>query len=108
MKLEAISLVRILPAGAAQVGADVTRDQLRAAEVGSWAATELGDGARDDVGPLLGAQAGSVPTAGVRAPDPVDPPEPRSLDDYDRPLPLGDQAPRKGERVVVMRFGTSG
>ena len=85
MKLEAISLVRILPAGGANVG-DVSRDELRGAEVGKWAARVE---ARDDVTPVYGP-----------------PPARHPLDDYDRPVPLDDREPEPGERVIVLRFGT--
>jgi len=37
-KLEAISLMRLLPAGAAAIGEGVTRDQLREAGLGAWSA----------------------------------------------------------------------
>ena len=37
-KLEAISLMRFLPAGAAQLGEGVTRDQMREAGLGAWSA----------------------------------------------------------------------
>lgn len=48
MKLEAISLFRILPAGAAEIG--VSRQEMREAGVGSWSA---GGGQRDDVSCLF-------------------------------------------------------
>jgi hypothetical protein len=37
-KLEAISLMRFLPAGAANMGEGVTREQLREAGLGRWSA----------------------------------------------------------------------
>jgi len=85
VKLEAISLVRILPAGQANVG-DVTRDQLRENEVGRWAARVP---TRDDVSCVYGP-----------------PPARHPLDDYDHPVPVDDREPEPGENVVVLRFGT--
>lgn len=85
MKLEAISLVRILPAGKANVG-NVTRDELRDSEVGKWAAQVP---ARDDVSCVYGPVPAKHP-----------------LDDYDHPVPLDDREPEPGENVVVFRFGS--
>lgn len=102
MKVEAISLVRILPAGAASLGEGVTRAQLREAQVGLWSAAPEGEGTRDDLG------AGGVGAVAAAAGNPGAAPARPSLDDYDHPLPLGEHAPRKGERVVVLRFGTTG
>lgn len=48
MKLEAVSLFRILPAGAAELG--VSREEMREAGVGAWSA---GGGQQDDVSRLF-------------------------------------------------------
>jgi hypothetical protein len=89
MKLEAISLIRFLPAGAADVG--VSREALRAADAGAWSAP---GGQRDDVRCLAGD--GRPPSAQCE------------LADYDPVVPLDDRAVAQGERAIPLRFGTSG
>ena len=88
MKLEAISLIRFLPAGAADIG--VRRDVLRESGAGAWSAP---GGQRDDLRGLTDDRA---------------PPAQCELADYDPVVPLDDRAAAKGERVLVLRFGTDG
>jgi hypothetical protein len=82
MNREALAYLRMLPAGAADVG--VSREELRAAGAGDWSMVNV---ARDDL-------AADLPDACV---DP--------LADYDAPVRLDDDAPRPGERVLVVSFG---
>ena len=89
-KLEAVSLMRLLPAGAADLGDGVTREQLREAGLGAWSTR---CGRRDDVS-----------AATVDAPDP-------GLEDYDAVLPQPEdtsEAPTApGGPVVRMQFSAS-
>ncbi len=87
-KLEAFSLMRMLPPRAAQVG-DVTREELRQAELGTWTAA---CGRKDDVGAAL---------------EPVTstPEDPRLMEDFDEVLPQeGRQKADQGEKVIELSF----
>lgn len=79
MKREALAFFRILPAGAADVGADVSREELRDAGLGQWSmsCTE-----RDDLRGLL-------------------------RDEYDEPVCLDDREPGHGETYVELRLRTA-
>lgn len=83
-KLEAIGLMRLLPAGAAHLGEGVTREHVRQAGMGPWSA-QLDQ--REDL-------RGVLP-----------PPE---LDGYDVVLPMEDEDDIPTEDAVVLRFGTRG
>lgn len=80
-KLEAIGLMRLLPAGATHLGEGITREHMREAELGGWSARVPG---RED----------------LRADLP--PPE---LDGYDVVLPLEDEDDLPTEEAIVLRFG---
>ena len=86
-KLEAFSLMRMLPPGAAQVG-DVTRQELRDADLGSWVAP---CGRTDDLSALVEPAASS-------------PEEPRLMEDFDEVLPKEPAAAKVEGTVVIMRF----
>ncbi len=92
MDTEALAFIRILPAGAADIGPDVTRAELREAGLGSWS---LACGGRDD----LSRELAALDDAG---PPPTLPPE------YDELIPISDRPPEIHENVVVLRFGTGG
>jgi len=88
-KLEAYSLMRILPAEGAKVG-DITRQELRDAELGTWVAP---CGRSDDL-------------RDVQGPRPSSPEDPRAMHDFDTPLPMD---PRRADdhaddRVIVLSF----
>lgn len=83
MKREALGFFRILPAGAADVGEDVSREDLRAAGAGDWSLRDVG---RDDLSDVLA---------------PLD-------EDYDEPVCLDDRPPAEGERVVQVIFHRAG
>jgi hypothetical protein len=83
MKREALAFFRILPAGAADVGADVSREDLRAAGAGDWSMKDLGGDDLTDVLPPFDGE-------------------------YDVPVRLDDRAPEPGERVVELKMGRTG
>lgn len=83
MKREALAFFRILPPGAADVGDDVSREDLRAAGAGDWSLTNLGGDDLTDVLPPFG-------------------------DEYDEPVRLDDREPAPGEQVVRLPFGKAG
>ena len=85
MKLEAISLMKLLPAGAADVGG-VTRQQLRDAGVGQWSAQ------CEAVDDLRAAIDGPEPDTEI-----VECPE---LEGYDRPTRIVDAK----DEVVELRL----
>lgn len=93
MNRDALAFFRILPAGAADVGEDVSREELREAGAGDWF---LKVGSQDDVGCLFD----EVPEYPGR---PAEIPE-----DYDVPVPTTDEAPTAGEKVVEVRFKGTG
>lgn len=78
MNRDALAFLRILPAGAADIGPEVTREELREAGVGDWVVT---GGMVDDVGCLF----------------------PEFGPEYDVVLPM-DAAPARVERAVQVRF----
>lgn len=80
MNRDALAFFRILPAGAADVGRDVSRDELRAAGLGEWSMTEVG---RDDLGEAFGGE-------------------------YDEVLPLEEEPTDPRVTPVVIRFGKVG
>lgn len=93
MKKEALAFIRLLPAGAADIGPDVTRAELREAGVGNWS---LACGGRDDL-------SGDLPPIDEATPPKRDlPPE------FDELVPLTDRPPEAHEKVVTLRFGTTG
>lgn len=84
MKRDALAFFRILPAGAADIGEDVTREDLRAAGAGQWVVTERME---DDVSCIFGPErAKEIPL------------------DYDIPLPLNEAQPLDNERVIQLKF----
>jgi hypothetical protein len=87
VKLEAISLMRLLPAGAADLG-DVTREELREASHGEWSAL-LGrkDDLRDGLAPA------DAPTE-----------ECEVLPGYDTVVPLAEAQVKENEPVIELRF----
>jgi hypothetical protein len=89
VKQEAIALVRFLPAGAADLGPEVTRDELREAGIGGWSGKVTH---RDDVSCVFG---------------PAERP-PELPPEFEYVVPTTDEAPKATERVVRMRFGTDG
>ena len=98
VSLEAISLLRFLPAAAADLG-DVSREEMRRANQGKWSARL---GRKDDLRDSL-------------APPELEPelkPEPETeecaeLDGYDRFLPAPEASPVPGEPVIELRFSGS-
>jgi hypothetical protein len=82
MKREALAFFRILPAGAADVGEDVSREDLRAAGLGDWSMHDLSSDDLSDVLPPLGP-------------------------DYDTPLLLDDKPPRPDEEVIYLDLETA-
>ncbi|GEM_PF-2862729 len=93
MNLEAISLLRFLPAGAADMG-DVTREEMRQAGAGRWSAPLR---RADDMRPALEAPVEDEPATEERAGD---------LPGYDRVLPLDDGEPDERAPVVMLSFKT--
>lgn len=91
VKLEAISLLRFLPPRAAKIGDEVTRQDLRDAGYGPWAA---GGGRTDDL------RADALPTADDDVPE-------LGLEDYDQILPAEPHEPDSDEPVIVLRFSGS-
>lgn len=77
MKRDALAFFRILPAGTADIGDDVSRADLRAAGVGDWALTDVG---RDDLSDVLGG-------------------------DYDEPVPIDDLPTEPKVPVVRLKIG---
>ncbi len=75
-RLEAISLLRFLPPGTADLG-ELSRAEMREAGLGAWSAPLH---AREDTRP------------------------PDGLHDYDEVLPAEPAAPAPGERVIELRF----
>lgn len=87
-KLETFSLMRMLPAGAADMG-DVTREELRERDLGAWSAPS---GRIDDVRAVQGAVVSS-------------PQDPRTMADFDEVLPLEERdAAADRERVIELSF----
>lgn len=74
-RLEAISLLRFLPPGAADVGEGITREDLRAEGVGVWSDP---CGRVDDLRPIF--------------------------EDFDEVLHVAAEEPKAGERVIELRF----
>ena len=89
MKRDALAFFRILPAGAADIGDDVSREDLRRAGAGDWF-LKLGN--QDDVGCLFD----EVPDFPERPPE--------IPEEYDVPVATTDEAPKAGEKVVEVRF----
>ena len=89
MNKEALAFIRILPAGAADIGPDVTRAELREAGAGNWS---LACGGRDDLSSVLGP----------------DPRAPEIPPEYDVIVTAHERPPEAGEPVVHLRFGTDG
>jgi len=83
VKREALAFFRILPAGAADVGDEVSREDLRAAGAGDWSLRDLGGDDLTDVLPPLGPE-------------------------YDEPIRMDDRPPADGERVVTLALGKAG
>ena len=83
MNREALAYFRILPAGAADVGDDVSREDLREAGLGDWSLKGVG---HDDLTDVL-------------------PPLP---DEYDVPIRMDDRAPGPGEPVVELKMSRAG
>lgn len=92
MKQEALAFIKILPAGAADIGPDVSREELREAGVGAWSASVTH---RDDVGCLFDPEELAERPAEL-------PPE------FDYVVPTTDEAPAASERTIRLRFGTHG
>ncbi|MFZ5478074.1 MAG: hypothetical protein ACOZNI_14965 [Myxococcota bacterium] len=82
-KRQALGFFRILPAGAADVGDDVSREDLREAGLGDWSLKDVGSDDLSDVMPELGPE-------------------------YDVPVLLDDRPPAPGEKVVKLTFGKTG
>lgn len=81
MNRDALAFFRILPAGAADIGAEVSRQDLREAGAGDWVVKEA---IQDDVSCVFG---------------------PGGLEgDFDEVMPLAESKPRKGEVVTELRF----
>lgn len=57
MKRDALAFFRILPAGAADLGEEVSREDLRAAGLGDWSMRDVG---RDDLGDVFGPEFDEV------------------------------------------------
>lgn len=100
-KLETFSLMRMLPPGAADMG-DVTRDELRDRDLGTWSAP---CGRTDDVAAALvpgpdPARASARPPSSDR--------DPRLMEDFDEVLPHGerDETAEQGP-VIELRFSGS-
>ncbi len=83
MKREALGFFRILPAGAADIGDDVSREDLRAAGMGDWSLRDVGCDDLTDVLPPLDGE-------------------------YDEPVRLDDRAAEPGESVVELKMGKAG
>lgn len=83
MKPGALAFFRILPPGAAEVGEDVSREDLRAAGAGDWAMTEL---TADDLTDVL----------------------PPTEAEFDIPICLDDQKPARGEPVIHLSMRKTG
>jgi len=83
MNRQALGFFRILPAGAADVGDEVSREDLRAAQLGDWSMSDVG---RDDLSDVV------FPFDG----------------EYDEPVLLDDRAPERGERVVELLLNKVG
>ncbi len=81
MNREALGFFRILPAGAADIGDDVSREDLRTARIGDWSLQNVGS---DDLTDVL-------------------------LDgEYDIPLRMDDRTPDAGAPVVEIKMGRAG
>lgn len=87
MNLEAISLLRILPAGGADLG-EATREDMRQADVGKWSDP---CGRQDDLRETMAAA--DAPTE-----------EHEALPGFDAVVPLGEADARPQEPVVELRF----
>lgn len=77
MNRDALAFFRILPAGAADIGPEVTRQELREAGAGDWLIKET---IQDDVSCLFGPG------------------------DFDEVMEIPDSKPSKGEVVTELRF----
>lgn len=94
MKRDALAFFRILPAGTADVGAGVSREELRAAGLGDWSLTDVG---RDDLTDVLGPEGIGPDLAAPARPDPFFP-------DFDEVLPMEDRPTDPGVPVVELRL----
>jgi hypothetical protein len=83
VKREALAFFRILPAGAADVGDDVSREDLRAAGAGDWSLKDLGGDDLSDVLPPFGPE-------------------------YDEPVLMDDREPATEEKVTRLELGKAG
>jgi hypothetical protein len=83
VKQEAISLMRFLPPGAADLGEEVTRDDMRAAGIGEWSGRVTH---RDDVSCVFDR-----------------PPE--LPEEFDYVVPMMDEVTEPGIKVTRLRFG---
>lgn len=82
MNRDALAFFRILPAGAADIGAEVTRQELREAGAGDWLIKER---IQDDVSCLFGPGG-----------------------DFDEVMEIAESKPQKGEVVTELRFSKVG
>lgn len=80
MKRDALAFFRILPAGAADVGEGVSREDLRAAGAGDWS---IKDVAADDLSDLFG-------------------------DEYDEPILLDERPTDPGVPYIELKIGKAG
>jgi hypothetical protein len=92
-KRDTLAFFRILPAGAADIGDDVTREDLRQAGVGDWAMTGVGADDLSDVGGLFGGEYD----------------EPVPLDTVHlEPLPMEDAPTAPRVPFVELKLGKAG